>query len=99
MFDWNDLRHFLAVARAGSTLAGAEALKVNQTTVARRIAALERSLGAKLFDRAQSGYRLTELGHELLPAAERLEIEAATVTRLVEQRSRRLAGTIRVTTN
>lgn len=99
MFDWNDLRHFLAVARAGSTLAAAEALKVNQTTVARRIAALEQSLGARLFDRAQSGYKLTELGAELLPAAERLEVEAATVARLVEQRSRRLAGTIRVTTN
>lgn len=99
MFDWNDLRHFLAVARAGSTLAAAEALKVNQTTVARRIAALEQALGARLFDRAQSGYRLTELGHELLPAAERLETEAATVARLVEQRSRKLAGTIRVTTN
>ena len=99
MFDWNDMRHFLAVARAGSTLAAAETLKVNQTTVARRIAALEQALGARLFDRAQSGYRLTELGWELLPAAERLETEAATVKRLVEQRSRRLAGTVRVTTN
>ena len=99
MFDWNDLRHFLAVARSGTTLGAAEALKVNQTTVARRIAALEQALGARLFERAQSGYRLTELGHELLPAAARLEIEASTVARLVEQRSRRLAGTIRVTTN
>ena len=99
MFDWNDMRHFLAVARAGSTLAAAETLKVNQTTVARRIAALEQALGARLFDRAQSGYRLTELGRELLPSAERIETEAATVAQLVEQRLRRLAGTIRVTTN
>ncbi|HEX8525374.1 LysR family transcriptional regulator [Allosphingosinicella sp.] len=99
MFDWNDLRHFLAVARAGSTLAAAEILRVNQTTVARRIAALERDLGAKLFDRAQSGYRLTQLGEELLCAAERVETEAEGVARLVQQSSRRLKGTIRVTTN
>ena len=41
MFDWNDLRHFLAVARAGSTLGAAKRLGVNQTTVARRLDALE----------------------------------------------------------
>ena len=99
MFDWNDLRHFLAVARAGSTLAAAEGLKVNQTTVARRIGALEQALGAKLFDKASAGYRLTELGAELLPVAERVEVEAETVLRLTEQRARRLTGTVRVTTN
>ena len=99
MFDWNDLRHFLAVARAGSTLGAAEGLKVNQTTVARRIAALEQALGAKLFDKASAGYRLTELGSELLPVAERVEVEAETVLRLTEQRARRLTGTVRVTTN
>jgi DNA-binding transcriptional LysR family regulator len=97
--DWNDLRHFLAVARAGSTLAAAETLKVNQSTVARRIGALEQALGVRLFDRLQSGYRLTAAGREILPAAERLEIEASTVLRLAEQRARRVAGTVRVTTN
>lgn len=99
MLDWNDLRHFLAVARAGSTLGAAETLRVNQTTVARRIAALERALDAKLFEKVQSGYRLTELGQEILPAAERVQTEADTVVRLVQQRARRLSGTIRVTTN
>ena len=95
--DWNDLRHFLAVARSGSTLAAAERLHVNQSTVARRIAALEEALGLALFARSQAGYRLTEAGEELLPAAERVELEVETVRRLSEQRLRRLAGTVRVT--
>jgi DNA-binding transcriptional LysR family regulator len=47
---------FLATARAGSTLAAARELGVNQTTVARRIAALEAALGARLFERHQDGY-------------------------------------------
>ena len=51
MYDWGDLKYFLAVAKAGSTLAAARALNVNQTTVARRIAALESDLKLKLFDR------------------------------------------------
>ena len=45
MFEWSDLRHFLAVARSGSTLSAAKILGVNQTTVARRVAALEEALG------------------------------------------------------
>ena len=48
MFDWNDLRHFLAVARTGSTLAAGNALRVSQTTVARRITALEAALVSAL---------------------------------------------------
>jgi DNA-binding transcriptional LysR family regulator len=48
MFDWNDLRHFLAVARCGSTIAAAKALKVNQSTVHRRLDELEKRLGRQL---------------------------------------------------
>ena len=99
MYDWNDLRCFLAVARAGSTLAASRALRVNQTTVARRVEALELALGHKLFDRLQRGYRLTEAGGEILPYAEKVEAEAQALEQLVQQRSRRLAGVVRVTTN
>src|SRR4051812_15679225 len=49
MFDWNDLKAFLAVARGGSTLAASKALAVNQTTVARRVESLEAALSLKLF--------------------------------------------------
>ncbi|MBO0757270.1 MAG: LysR family transcriptional regulator [Bradyrhizobiaceae bacterium] len=62
MFDWNDLRHFLAVARHGSTIQAAKSLRMNQSTVQRRIAALERQLGHRLFERRPEGYRLTRLG-------------------------------------
>lgn len=99
MFEWSDLRHFLAVARSGSTLAAAKLLAVNQTTVARRIAALEESLGEKLFKRAAGGYRLTDVGSAMVPNAERVEAEIEAFARMVAQRSRRLSGVIRFTTN
>jgi DNA-binding transcriptional LysR family regulator len=98
MYDWGDLRFFLAVARAGSTLAAARELGVNQTTVARRIAALEESLGLRLFDRNQDGYCVSEAGAEFVPYAERVAGEAVTFSRLVEQRKRNFSGVVRLTT-
>ena len=62
MFDWNDLRYLLAIAREGSTLAAAKALGVSQPTVQRRLAALEERIGRKLVEHHPTGYRLTELG-------------------------------------
>jgi DNA-binding transcriptional LysR family regulator len=70
MFDWNDLRFFLAVARNGSTLAAARSLRLSQSTVHRRIMALEEQLGEQLVTRHPMGYRLTELGHKLSSYAE-----------------------------
>ena len=72
MLNWNDLRHFLAVARKGSTLAAAKALRVNQSTVHRRLAALEKDLRCRLVERHPTGYRLTDLGQQLRTHAERL---------------------------
>jgi len=99
MFEWSDLRHFLAVARSGSTLSASKILGVNQTTVARRVAALEEALGEKLFDKTAGGYRLTEVGSAMVQNAERVESEAEAFARMVAQRSRKLLGMIRVTTN
>ncbi len=99
MFDWGDLRHFLAVARGGSTLSAAKILGVNQTTVARRVAALEEALGKKLFDKTAGGYRMTEVGAAMVQNAERVESEVEAFSRMVAQRSRKLLGMIRVTTN
>jgi DNA-binding transcriptional LysR family regulator len=76
MFEWSDLRHFLAIARSGSTLAAARSLRVSQPTVVRRIAALEEALGLSLFDRRPSGYRLTEAGLTLVERSERVEAAA-----------------------
>ena len=69
MFDWNDLRHFLAVARCGSTTAAARELKVDQSTVQRRLGELERRLGQALAERHPTGYRLTPFGEQFLPSS------------------------------
>jgi hypothetical protein len=63
--DRNDLKHFLAVARNGSTLAAAKALGTSQSTVHRRLQELEKRLGRSLIKRHPTGYRLTELGGAL----------------------------------
>lgn len=85
---WSDLRAFLAVMRAGSTLAAARGLDMAQPTVARRIAALEHALGVVLFDRDTRGFRPTQAAVALLPLAEEVEraadafaVRAADLTR------------------
>jgi DNA-binding transcriptional LysR family regulator len=96
-FDWNDLKAFLAVARGGSTLAAAKALGVNQTTVARRIESLESALSLKLFERGQSGSRLTEEGRDLLGEAEKVERAAQAFENRAAAHGRGLAGSIKIT--
>ena len=98
MLDWNDLKYFLAVARGGSTLAAGRALRVSQTTVARRIAALEQSLGLTLFEKRPAGYALTPSGSELLAHAESVETAALKFDSAAGASSRDLSGTVRLTT-
>lgn len=97
MFDWNDLRYFLALARYGSTLAAAKALGVNQSTVHRRIAELERRAGHSLARPHPSGYQLTEFGEALLPTAEKVEAAITALERQVQAYGNELTGTIRLT--
>jgi DNA-binding transcriptional LysR family regulator len=99
MFDWNDLKAFLAVARGGSTLAASKALGVNQTTVARRIESLENDLGFQLFERGQTGSRLTECGEALIPDAELVERAAIRFANQAAGLVRGVAGALRLTTN
>jgi DNA-binding transcriptional LysR family regulator len=99
MFDWSDLRHFLAVYRSGSLAKASKQLRVDQTTVGRRVAHLEQGLGAKLFDRVPEGLRLTEAGRDVLCIAERLEAEALVLDRLVRGRDVNPEGVVRVTTS
>jgi len=95
MFDWDDLRHLVAVARHGSTLSAARALGVNQSTVQRRLHELEARLGLRLVERLPEGYRLTEAGAAVLPAAEAV---AAAVRAFEEEVGRALhAGALRLT--
>ena len=97
MFAWDDLKHFLAFARSGSTLAAAKALGVNQSTVARRLAELEERLGRRLIERHANGYRLTKLGERLRPYAERVEEAVTAFDRQVGSCDEGLTGTVRVT--
>ena len=71
--DWDNVRVFLAVARAGQFVAAARRLKLDHATVSRRIAALEAALGARLFERRTTGARLTSSGERFLAAAEEME--------------------------
>lgn len=95
--DWNDLRYLLAIARAGSTLAAAKALHVNQSTVQRRLSALEHRLGCALAERHPAGYRLTEQGRRLLPFAERVEDGVHALQRHAATFDARMSGNVRVT--
>ena len=99
MFDWNDLRAFLAVAREGSTLGAARVMGVNQTTVARRIEALEQALELKLFERGQTGSRLTAAAQALFAHAEQVEAAAGGFETQVQSLRRGVTGVIRVTAN
>lgn len=97
MFDWNDLKHLLAVARHHSTIAAGKALRLSQSTVHRRLSELERKIGRPLVTRHSTGYRLTEFGEELLPYAERVEAAVQDLVRHVTDAARDEAGVIRVT--
>ncbi|HET7850684.1 MAG TPA: LysR family transcriptional regulator [Pseudolabrys sp.] len=97
MFDWNDLRHFLAIARHGSTLAAAKALAVSQSTVHRRMDELERQVGRQLVTRNPAGYKLTELGEDLVAYAERVEEAALAFERRIAGADKSLTGSVRVT--
>lgn len=98
MFDWNDLKFFLAVAREGSTLAASRSLRVSQATVSRRITLFEQELGVELFTRHASGYALTARGQAMLPLAEGVEAEAARFAAGIEAETRRLSGQVKLTT-
>ena len=98
MLDWNDLRFFLAVAREGSTLAAARILRVSQTTVARRIAALEEALGFPLFEKRQAGYVPTPAGQVLVSQAGQVEQAANAFSDAAAAQSRDVSGTVKITT-
>ena len=94
--NWDDLRIFLAVARAGSLSGAARQLKVSQPTVGRRLKALEDSLSARLFDRLPEGFAPTSSGTELLPLAEEMERAALALDRRQAALADGVRGTVRI---
>jgi DNA-binding transcriptional LysR family regulator len=95
--DWDDVRYFLAVYRAGSHKAAARHLRVAPTTVARRIEALEAASQAGLFVRTPERLRATAAGIGLLPRAERIEAEVLASQRELQGAGQGLEGPLRVT--
>jgi DNA-binding transcriptional LysR family regulator len=94
--DWNDYRYFLAVARAGSLSGAARQLRVDQSTVGRRIAALEARVGARVFDHTPEGYALTAAGDQVRADVERLEGGFVAVERRLAGADARIEGVVRV---
>ena len=95
--DWNDLRDFLAISRHGTLSAAALALGVQQSTMGRRLKALEARVGAKLLQRTRSGFVLTAAGEAILEKVERIESEALGVERAISGKDARLEGVVRMT--
>lgn len=82
MADWEDIRHFLAVARCGTLSGAARSLKVDHATVSRRLAALEAALDVRLVDRLPRSCRLTAIGNQVFERAADMEAEANGIARL-----------------
>ena len=94
--DWDNVRVFLAVARAGQFVATARTLKLDHATVSRRVAALEAALRAKLFERRTSGAKLTSAGERFLKAAEEMESAFLHAQGEVSDIDVELAGDVRI---
>ena len=71
MFNWNDLHSFITLSRCSKLIIASKKLRIEPTTIARRINRLEKSLNTDLFFKSHNGYSLTEMGHCLLKYVER----------------------------
>lgn len=95
--NWNDLRYVLALAREGSVSAAGRVLSVEHTTVARRINALEKQLGSRLFDRLPTGYVMTPVAEKLYPHAVSMEELIQLADRDVFGMDAQLSGNLKLT--
>ncbi len=95
--NWDDLRVFLALCREGSATAAGRALGVNHTTVARRIRALEQSLGTRLFDPSRDGYEMTQSAENMYEHVQRMEDISQAIDREVFGRDAELKGPLKLT--
>lgn len=94
--NWDDVRIFLAVARAGQILGAARRLGLNHATVSRRISALEQGLDARLFRRLTTGSELTPAGEHFLGVAERMEVDMIAARAEIAGEGDAVSGTVRI---
>ena len=98
MFNWNDLVFFLELSRQGRLMPAAKRLKVDYTTVSRRISELEKDLAVTLFERKPDGFVLTEDGHKLLAVAEQMEALSNSIANTVRSTPAEPVGRVRLAT-
>ena len=94
--EWDNLRFFLELSRAGKLTVAARRLGVDHTTVSRRVQALEKSMDVQLFVRAAAGYSLTEAGRNLLPQAEAMENAFSAIENARQGQGDSLSGQVRI---
>lgn len=94
MFNWDDLKYFLAMAEEGSLSAAARKINVSQPTLSRRLNALEEDVGAELFARTRTGLEMTALGESLVHHARHMRDDVHSVERLVTGHDSRLKGSV-----
>lgn len=94
MADWENLRHFLAVAHSGTLSGAARALKVDHATVSRRLAALEAELDVVLVDRLPRSCRLTAIGQQVFDQTVTMESAANGIARIARAAHRPLIGKV-----
>ncbi|WP_394844793.1 LysR family transcriptional regulator [Pendulispora brunnea] len=96
---WDDLRIIKAIGEGGGLVAAAAALAVNHSTISRRLAVVEQTLGVVLFDRRRSRYAPTAAGADMIALAERVEHDILNVARRVSGNVQSHKGDLRVTTS
>src|SRR5262245_47812290 len=94
--NWDNLRYFLELVRAGTLVATARRLGVDYTTLSRRILALEKEVGTQLFERRASGYHLTDSGKCLLAHVEAIESSTLAIEEAVSGGNERVSGHVRI---
>lgn len=97
-WQWDDVRFFLAVARAGSLSGAARTLNVGHVTAGRRIALLEKRLGVTLLNKTPDGFATTSAGEAILRQCMAMESAALDVERIAAGRNSLVKGSVRVTT-
>jgi len=95
--NWDDLRYFLAVARAKSLSAAGRDLGVSQPTVSRKLAAMEARLSVRLFDHIENRYILTPAGDEIFDTVQHVEETVADIDRRVAGKDLSVKGELRLT--
>ncbi len=94
--DWDDLRYFLSIARHRTLAGAAKDLRVTQSTVGRRLASFEKTVGARLLHRNTDGYVLTLAGGSIIAHAMKVEVEALSLQRTIRRHRAHLSGSVRV---